>query len=807
MFNSYSPALVLKRNVTVRLLPGTVLTFRWLLVVDYTDGSNGGSGTTFIEPVPSAINVVAFEECVYIEPACLPGAMLQQVLPTVDRVSQLYPGNNTLRLLPGVPDELRAAGTALHGDGGRGPPFGPCSNDTDAPPLQRCWAQVELYEDFAAPLVWNDGDLKRGPWRSSTVNRMVRNHALCLEVVSRACLETSGGLGCLMSRFRAYMLQRLNGSSIVPSVGIPVDAGTSSGSGGGGGGGGGLSDAELAGVIVASICGGLAILALAVAGVLHVQRSRLKRRKGAAAEAPEAGGRDGCSWPCQRDHGGFPGSATAQSSVVIQLCQASPTAAGAKVVKLSPGASPKGAFQRETGGTAALTGDGSAGTAVDPAGLLATGVSVTTQKHAALLGTTMSDMMTSVVSPYTPCIAAWVDFVGGADADERPEAAATGQGLGAPVAPRDSSPPGPGAAQPATADEAVTLGPRLLGAGAFGKVYEGEFRGQRVAVKVLTGLWGPGLHPAELTQAAECLRQEVEVLGRVSHPNVVRLLAACVTPPRMGLVLTIATHGASGLAYLHPTIVHKDIKPANVLVSGYGTSRLEVKLTDFGLARLRATHQSTAHPEAGTAAYTAPECFDVSNHVVTHAADMYSFGVLLWEMLVGHTPWEGLAPLAIALRVQLHGARPPLMDVHTARGAGAVPNKVMRLMQQCFDQEPRRRPAAAETVKQLLLAREQMAAPPDQTAPTSADAGPSTPSLSHGPSDAAPSTTQPSDSAAAGSSREKVFRSVEEVQPHWAAAGEALVPRARRAVRPRQQHGARCRQRSAVLGHGRQRTP
>ncbi|KXZ46473.1 hypothetical protein GPECTOR_43g909 [Gonium pectorale] len=214
---------------------------------------------------------------------------------------------------------------------------------------------------------------------------------------------------------------------------------------------------------------------------------------------------------------------------------------------------------------------------------------------------------------------------------------------------------------------------------------------------------------------AESLAQEVEVLGRCRHPNVVTLLAACLTPPRMCLVmermetslerllygggpghllpmeqvLAIALDVARGLEYLHPTIVHRDLKPGNVLIDNPGTPRVVAKLSDFGLSRLHGTVGGvlTANPEAGTVGEA-----------------LYSFGVLLWAMLSGLRPWEGLQLVAIAVRVTMLGQRPPLDDVP----AGRLPPKLARLLRQCWDAEPERRPAAAELVKELLLVREQM---------------------------------------------------------------------------------------------------
>ncbi|KAG2437692.1 hypothetical protein HYH02_011070 [Chlamydomonas schloesseri] len=227
------------------------------------------------------------------------------------------------------------------------------------------------------------------------------------------------------------------------------------------------------------------------------------------------------------------------------------------------------------------------------------------------------------------------------------------------------------------------------------------------------------------------LGQEVEVLARVRHDNIVTLLAANLRPPHVCLVmermdtsldrllhkepgrrlqldtaLHIALQVARALQYLHPTIIHRDLKPANVLIShadGDG-SQLVAKLADFGLSRLRNTVLVTCNPEVGTGPYMAPECFDLATNVIMDRADCYSFGVLLWELVTRRRPWEGLSMVAVAVRVAVRGERLPLAPLEAA----GAPAKLVRLVASCFEADPRRRPAAAEVVKTLLLVQEQM---------------------------------------------------------------------------------------------------
>ncbi|GIL71035.1 hypothetical protein Vretimale_4108 [Volvox reticuliferus] len=280
------------------------------------------------------------------------------------------------------------------------------------------------------------------------------------------------------------------------------------------------------------------------------------------------------------------------------------------------------------------------------------------------------------------------------------------------------------------------------------------YGGQRVAVKLVPDLsqWSGVGGPAALQSYV----QEVEVLGRCSHPNVVRLLAACVTPPRLCLVMELmeisldklihargiagSSQGqgdpqdsdsgagssgdqdcqallplekvlhvgielARGLEYLHPTIVHRDLKPGNVLLNNPYGPRPVVKLTDFGLSRLRSTVLVTRHPEAGTPPYMAPELYDIRNNVVTDKSDMYSLGVLLWEMLTGLVPWQGCDPLVVAYAVTINRDRLPLSSIAPAR----MPPKLQRLMERLWDHDPLRRPAAAEVVKQLALIQQSLA--------------------------------------------------------------------------------------------------
>ncbi|KAG2494544.1 hypothetical protein HYH03_007311 [Edaphochlamys debaryana] len=224
---------------------------------------------------------------------------------------------------------------------------------------------------------------------------------------------------------------------------------------------------------------------------------------------------------------------------------------------------------------------------------------------------------------------------------------------------------------------------------------------------------------------------EVEVMGRLRHPNIIRLLAASLQPPHVCLVMELAETSldrllygrgpgaalllldtvlhigmqiCSALAYLHPTVVHRDLKPANVLLINADSVAPIVKLADFGLSSLQNTVRFTTHAGVGTAAYMAPETLHPVGAAVTHHVDMYAVGIIMYEMLAGQRPWTGLTMVQIAVAVTLHNTRPPLHRVSAER----CPRRLYHIISACWDADPLRRPAAAEMHKALLLQRQSM---------------------------------------------------------------------------------------------------
>ncbi|GJN08550.1 hypothetical protein PR202_ga26485 [Eleusine coracana subsp. coracana] len=197
----------------------------------------------------------------------------------------------------------------------------------------------------------------------------------------------------------------------------------------------------------------------------------------------------------------------------------------------------------------------------------------------------------------------------------------------------------------------------LLGQGGFGYVYRGVLpgSGKEVAVKQLKAGSGQGERE---------FQAEVEIISRVHHRHLVSLVGYCLAGSSQRLLvyefvpndtlehhlhgkgvpvmdwnrrLTIALGSAKGLAYLHedchPRIIHRDIKAANILLD----EKFEAKVADFGLAKLTTdtnTHVSTR--VMGTFGYLAPEY--ASSGKLTDKSDVFSFGVMLLELITGKRP-------------------------------------------------------------------------------------------------------------------------------------------------------------------------
>ncbi len=210
---------------------------------------------------------------------------------------------------------------------------------------------------------------------------------------------------------------------------------------------------------------------------------------------------------------------------------------------------------------------------------------------------------------------------------------------------------------------------KLIGSGAVGRVYRGRDTqtGELVAIKELMSDW-----VASAPDSVERFRREGEALRKLNHPNIVKVLATLEEDGQHYLVMEYV--GGGSLADLlkrqpqlpiqqvisiglelsdalsrahHLEIIHRDIKPGNILLAEDGTPRL----TDFGLAHLGSYPAlTTAGQLLGTFQYLSPEA--CANQPLDARADIWSFGVVLFEMLTGQLPFDGDSPIEIIHAIQ-----------------------------------------------------------------------------------------------------------------------------------------------------------
>lgn len=259
----------------------------------------------------------------------------------------------------------------------------------------------------------------------------------------------------------------------------------------------------------------------------------------------------------------------------------------------------------------------------------------------------------------------------------------------------------------------------LIGAGGMGEVYiaEDERLDRRVALKAIRG----GLRERPRSRAR--FLREARILSSLEHPGICRIYDYIETGDGDYIVLELiegasldrATRGwttraklalaedlARTLAVAHAAgVVHRDLKPANVMVTPAG----EVKVLDFGIARTQSSGDDDEHGAGGalvtrqgaitgTPMYMSPE--QASGEAVTSASDMFSFGLLLQELLTGELPREETRDGDTALDLARQGERRPV------RGIDA---DVAALIRRLTSVRPAERPTATETAQRLARIR------------------------------------------------------------------------------------------------------
>ncbi|VFQ73424.1 unnamed protein product [Cuscuta campestris] len=243
--------------------------------------------------------------------------------------------------------------------------------------------------------------------------------------------------------------------------------------------------------------------------------------------------------------------------------------------------------------------------------------------------------------------------------------------------------------------------------GRHSRIYRGIYKQRDVAIKLIS-------QPEEDGDLASFLEKqfssEVALLLRLRHPNIITFVAACKKPPvfciiteyvpggslrkylhqqepysvPFGLVLKLALDIARGMQYLHALgILHRDLKSENLLLD----DDMCVKVADFGISCLE-SQCGSAKGFTGTYRWMAPEMIKEKPH--TRKVDVYSFGIVLWELLTALTPFDNMTPEQAAFAVCQKNARPPLHS--------ECPMAFQNLVNRCWASNPRKRPHFKEIV-------------------------------------------------------------------------------------------------------------
>ncbi|CAK9325761.1 unnamed protein product [Citrullus colocynthis] len=260
---------------------------------------------------------------------------------------------------------------------------------------------------------------------------------------------------------------------------------------------------------------------------------------------------------------------------------------------------------------------------------------------------------------------------------------------------------------------------RELGSGTYGAVYHGKWRGSDVAIKRIKASCFAG-RPSERERLIADFWKEALILSSLHHPNVVSFYGIVRDGPDGSLAtvtefmvngslkqflhkkdrtidrrkrLIIAMDAAFGMEYLHgKNIVHFDLKCENLLVNMRDPQRPVCKIGDLGLSKVR-QHTLVSGGVRGTLPWMAPELLSGKSNMVTEKIDVYSFGIVMWELLTGDEPYS---------------------DMHCASIIGGIVNNCLRpeiptwcdpewkaLMSSCWDSDPAKRPSFSEISQKL----------------------------------------------------------------------------------------------------------
>ncbi|XP_047948033.1 uncharacterized protein LOC125194071 isoform X1 [Salvia hispanica] len=260
---------------------------------------------------------------------------------------------------------------------------------------------------------------------------------------------------------------------------------------------------------------------------------------------------------------------------------------------------------------------------------------------------------------------------------------------------------------------------RELGSGTYGAVFHGKWKGSDVAIKRIKASCFSG-RPSERERLIADFWKEALILSSLHHPNVVSFYGVVRDGPDGSLAtvtefmvngslkqflqkkdrtidrrkrLIIAMDAAFGMEYLHgKNIVHFDLKCENLLVNMRDPHRPVCKIGDLGLSKVK-QNTLVSGGVRGTLPWMAPELLSGKSNMVTEKIDVYSFGIVMWELLTGDEPYT---------------------DMHCASIIGGIVNNTLRpqiptwcdpewklLMESCWGSDPAERPSFSEIAQKL----------------------------------------------------------------------------------------------------------
>lgn len=213
--------------------------------------------------------------------------------------------------------------------------------------------------------------------------------------------------------------------------------------------------------------------------------------------------------------------------------------------------------------------------------------------------------------------------------------------------------------------------------------------------------------------------REVSLMKSLHHPNIIQFVGASNVQNELAIVIEFAPLGslasvmkkqrlphalklamlietAKALQFLHSNgIVHRDIKPQNILVFSLEVkSPVHVKLTDFGTARFVPENATNVTRNIGTCGYMAPESLG-KKPKIAKSADVYSFAILMWEVLFERVPFESMNWQSDIEAHVLAGDRLPMP------ASSHVQPELVQLIEECWQQDPANRPSITSVAQRL----------------------------------------------------------------------------------------------------------